>query len=589
MEYKVNSSTKIASYSIIIAIIVHILLLVLLFTSIYLNKIIACDNPKLAKQSTKITFNRPYSLANKPNLAQATLGQVLSNITQNNISQNSTSSNIQESKPNLATNNSNNSQNLINSADAQNNSELNETKIDIGELDPASLEDSRGQNNSLPVSLESSSWKNNSLKEDIKQNNSQNNLPNSMANLKDNLKTKTSDLKNNPQKLESLKNIKQLSEKLTSELNQDFKNNIDQNQANLSDLSEHSELLESNAESDIESGLETEISESLETVNQESQNSNLEQSNLIKQVGLIDQADKNQLNQLNQANQLNQINKQEEISDSDKINKNYNGYNPFLVNLPKVTRDTKNIKTAENTTQIGSGIREIRANRSQENYHSNASNKNYISQDKKNNLAKNRLINEQIERKKRIAQLRKAGILNRLREIAHEDFISNNYVPDYNSLSEAEVGDTNSQNYIPSESQQSAIIAGSRTSNIPAKYRHVQERISYWSDAHYQQKVCKAILESARTYPKILNSPEYISKEILVQLPILPNGQLGEIDTSELTGVPSVDRVILDILKQAEYPPLPNHIKKKVKIYYKAIQIKIELNQGQNYFHVTAL
>jgi hypothetical protein len=120
-----------------------------------------------------------------------------------------------------------------------------------------------------------------------------------------------------------------------------------------------------------------------------------------------------------------------------------------------------------------------------------------------------------------------------------------------------------------------------RTQTIPGIPPDIQHRLSSWGMYDYRQKVHKAFAKATLFNSRFVRLDEDFNKTITVKVPILKNGKLGDVSTLKITGIKDIDDTILKVLKDADFPPIPNRF--GLDMFYEDIEIHVNLPKGSNF------
>lgn len=108
----------------------------------------------------------------------------------------------------------------------------------------------------------------------------------------------------------------------------------------------------------------------------------------------------------------------------------------------------------------------------------------------------------------------------------------------------------------------------------------LEERLEDWALAHYIHRTFQAIAKASRFSTKNIILQEDVIRSAYFDVPILKNGTLGRM-ADNLTGIPSLDELIKEVLKAADFPPIPKRFNQDVFIF--KVGIDIYLKKGQNF------
>ncbi len=126
------------------------------------------------------------------------------------------------------------------------------------------------------------------------------------------------------------------------------------------------------------------------------------------------------------------------------------------------------------------------------------------------------------------------------------------------------------------------MAGGSSYSDSPSSA--VQERLEEWAEAHYIQSIYRALKKAARFSSKILNSQADIHRSVPLEIPIEKNGALGKL-ADVITGIEEADEHLKNILKQADFPPIPKRFNKDRFVL--RTMLNVSLKKGVNYGYIS--
>jgi hypothetical protein len=122
---------------------------------------------------------------------------------------------------------------------------------------------------------------------------------------------------------------------------------------------------------------------------------------------------------------------------------------------------------------------------------------------------------------------------------------------------------------------------GSEDSSMPI---HVKKRLHEWGQISYRQRVAEAFFRAGSLISRTVSSPEPVDKVIYLSIPIKKNGTLGTLSTQNPSGIPEVDRFILDTLTSADFPPIPDRY--NTDIFHLTLPLNISLKRGTKIYTI---
>ncbi len=116
--------------------------------------------------------------------------------------------------------------------------------------------------------------------------------------------------------------------------------------------------------------------------------------------------------------------------------------------------------------------------------------------------------------------------------------------------------------------------------NTTSGRSHVQQRLEDWAQAHYIEKINRAIRQATLFPTKYIHLDDDIEKTVILEIPIEKNGTLGKM-ADVITGIEAADEFIKSVLRAADLPPLPKRFAKERFIY--KVSFGVSLKKGTNY------
>ena len=138
------------------------------------------------------------------------------------------------------------------------------------------------------------------------------------------------------------------------------------------------------------------------------------------------------------------------------------------------------------------------------------------------------------------------------------------------------------KNAIRTQNGQSYASEGSQDSQIPL---HVQKQLQQWGQMSYKQRIAEAFRKAGALISRTISSSKPINTVIYLSIPILKNGSLGDISHQSLSGVSEVDRYIVDVLKSAHFPPIPDRF--KTSTFSLTLPINLSLKPGTGVYSIS--
>ncbi len=116
--------------------------------------------------------------------------------------------------------------------------------------------------------------------------------------------------------------------------------------------------------------------------------------------------------------------------------------------------------------------------------------------------------------------------------------------------------------------------------NTTSGRSHVEQRLEDWAQAHYIEKINRAIRQATLFPTKYIHLDDDIEKTVILEIPIEKNGTLGKM-ADVITGIEAADEFIKSVLRAADLPPLPKRFDKERFIY--KVSFGVSLKKGTNY------
>lgn len=113
---------------------------------------------------------------------------------------------------------------------------------------------------------------------------------------------------------------------------------------------------------------------------------------------------------------------------------------------------------------------------------------------------------------------------------------------------------------------------------------HVQARLKEWSQHHYKQRIIEALRQASKLSTRTMNHDKSIDMMAHITIPIHKNGSLGDMTKYSLSGIPEVDRYIINIIRSADFPPIPDRYKTDRFVF--RVPIRIKLKRGTTTYNL---
>ena len=113
---------------------------------------------------------------------------------------------------------------------------------------------------------------------------------------------------------------------------------------------------------------------------------------------------------------------------------------------------------------------------------------------------------------------------------------------------------------------------------------HVQERLNQWSQHHYKQRIIEALRKASRLSTRIMQHTQTINTVAHITIPILKDGILGDMRKYPMSGIPEVDRYLIDVFRSADFPPIPDRYKTDRFLF--KVPITISLKRGTSTYNI---
>jgi len=134
------------------------------------------------------------------------------------------------------------------------------------------------------------------------------------------------------------------------------------------------------------------------------------------------------------------------------------------------------------------------------------------------------------------------------------------------------------------EVRQESQRGASRTEISPQEAFIAKEQ-KMWSEHHYKQRIIEAIGQASRFRSRSIHYRESINQVSQLTVPILKDGSLGDLSQYPFTSIPEVDRYIHDILKSADFPPIPKRFNTDLFLF--SIPINVSIQKGSNVYYLS--
>ena len=115
--------------------------------------------------------------------------------------------------------------------------------------------------------------------------------------------------------------------------------------------------------------------------------------------------------------------------------------------------------------------------------------------------------------------------------------------------------------------------------------RHVQERMKEWGQHHYRQRIITALRKASRLRSRKMHNNRSINKTVLLRIPITKQGTLGDMTKYPLSGIPEIDQYVLEILRSADFPPIPQRYNTDKFLF--EVPMRISLKQGTGMYNLS--
>lgn len=113
----------------------------------------------------------------------------------------------------------------------------------------------------------------------------------------------------------------------------------------------------------------------------------------------------------------------------------------------------------------------------------------------------------------------------------------------------------------------------------------IEREQKVWSQLHYKQRVIEAIGKASQFKSRKIHYNESIDTIAQLTVPILKDGSLGDMSQQTLSGIQEVDRYLIDVLRSADFPPIPKRFNTDIFIF--TIPITISIKKGSNVYYLS--